>query len=405
MKLISLINLLTFSVFFLSCGQDNDTPNNNRHKPVIYSIDEFCMGVDLSYVNQILNHGGIYKDSGQIRDPYLIFKNHGANTVRVRLWHNPAWTMDVYGNSASHMYHDLNDVANTIRRAKEQGMAVNLDIHYSDTWADPGYQKPPAAWKNISNLTVLKDSVYLYTYHTLQYLNNKGLMPEMVQIGNEINCGMLITNTDSLFPNINGCKGHFKELGEVLNAAIRAVREISAHSSMKPQIILHIADPKNLDWWFGNITATGNVTDFDIIGFSYYTLWHKTVAFNDLPELVTNIKEKYNKKIMIAETAYPWTNEDADNYGNIYGIDGQLEAFPYTIDGQYNFLVTLTQNMINAGCSGIMYWEPGWITSKMKDLWGTGSSWDNNTLFDFEGNVIEGIDFMNFPYQFPEKNK
>jgi len=118
------------------------------------------MGADLSYVNQILDHGGIYKDSGEIRDPYRIFRENGTNLVRLRLWHNPVWTKEVYGDQGTQLYNDLADVEKSIEAAKTQGMAVLLDFHYSDTWADPGKQIPPAAWKNIRDLDVLRDSVY-----------------------------------------------------------------------------------------------------------------------------------------------------------------------------------------------------------------------------------------------------
>ena len=115
-------------------------------KKVFYSWEKFSMGVDLSYVNQVEDYGGIYKDSGKDKDPFLIMKDHGANTVRVRLWHTPAWVGSLNNGK---MYYDLNGTEKTIRRAKGQGMAVNLDIHYSDRWADPAHQETPAAWNGL----------------------------------------------------------------------------------------------------------------------------------------------------------------------------------------------------------------------------------------------------------------
>src|SRR4030095_6221238 len=130
--------------------------------------------------------GGAYKDSGQVKDVFAIMKAHGANTVRVRLWHTPKWVGDLNNGK---MYYDLAGVEKTIRRAKENGMAVNLDIHYSDRWADPAHQETPAAWVNLS-LAILKDSVYNYTLAVLNYFKTKNLTPEMVQVGNETNNGM-----------------------------------------------------------------------------------------------------------------------------------------------------------------------------------------------------------------------
>jgi arabinogalactan endo-1,4-beta-galactosidase len=103
-------------------------------KKVFHNWDKFSMGVDLSYVNQVEDYGGVYKDSGKARDPFRIMKDHGANTVRVRLWHTPAWVGKLNNGK---LYYDLYGTEKTIRRAKENGMAVNLDIHYSDSWAGP----------------------------------------------------------------------------------------------------------------------------------------------------------------------------------------------------------------------------------------------------------------------------
>ena len=363
---------------------------------------QFVMGADLSYANQIEDHGGIYLDSSKMRDPFLIMKEHGANLVRVRLWNDPEWVRLIYGSEQTPLYSGFADVLKTVQQARNLGLAVNLDIHYSDTWADPGTQNPPAAWANITDLQTLKDSVYNYTFSVLSQLNAKGLMPEIVQIGNETNCGMMITNTNPGFPDLNGCNGHWQELGAVMNSGIKAVRDVSAQSAVKTKIALHIADPANVDWWFAQITNAGGVADFDIIGMSYYPIWHTTVVFSDLPTLITNLKNTYNREVMILETSYPWTTQGDDSYANQFGSQTPMTGYPFTVGGQTKFLTDLTQNMINAGGSGIMYWEPDWITSQMKDQWGTGSSMENCTFFDFTGNTLPSIDYMRYPYSFPK---
>lgn len=278
-------------------------------------------------------------------------------------------------------------------------MEVNLDFHYSDIWADPGTQEVPEAWKDITDIEVLKDSIYQYTKATLEYLDSKGLMPEMVQVGNEINCGMMITDTGPDFPALNVCDGHWQNQGAVINSAIEAVREVSASSDIDTKIILHIAQPENVNWWFSNMTATGGITDFDIIGFSYYSPWSSELL-DEVSEHVSNWKQNYDKEVMIMETAYSWTMQNADRYGNIFGESSLVQGYPATISGQRNYMIDLVQEVIDGGGSGIFYWEPAWITSDMQDLWGTGSSWENNALFDFEGNVHEGIRFMTYSYSF-----
>ena len=361
----------------------------------------FHFGADLSYVNQILDHNGVYKDQGEVRSPYRIFKDHGATLIRFRLWHNPAWTKTVYSPPGAQLYNDLADVEKAIGLAKAEGLPVELDFHFSDTWADPGKQEIPAAWNSIKDLTTLTDSVYRYTLKTLQHLNGKGLMPEMVQIGNEINCGMMFTNAPGGFPGCNACNNQWAPLGEVINSAIKAVREVAATSTVKTKVILHVADPKNVDWWFDNIKNNGMVTDFDIIGFSYYPLWHTAVTVDQLSDNVRGFKNKFGKEIMIMETAYPWTSDNNDSYANAFVGQTPLVGYPYSVQGQSDLLKKITQEMMDGGGSGIIYWEPAWIASDMKDLWGTGSSWENNAFFDFQGNVIQGMDFMNYSYSRP----
>ena len=132
---------------------------------------EFTSGADLSYVNQVQDHGGRYYLAGRETDPFTIFRSAGFNTVRVRLWHNPMWTAAL---NEGKMYGDLADVTRTISRAKSAGMKVNLDLHYSDDWADPHKQATPDVWKGLSPI-VLGDSVYRYTLWVLETLHAKGL--------------------------------------------------------------------------------------------------------------------------------------------------------------------------------------------------------------------------------------
>ncbi len=346
------------------------------------------MGADLSYVNEIEDFGGTYKDSGRMEDPFSIFKTHGCNTVRVRLWYNPQWTDTLTGR----LYSDLADVEKTIQRAKAQGMAVNLNFHYSDTWADPAHQQTPAAWQGLA-ITTLSDSVYQYTLRVMNELASKNLTPEMVQIGNETNGGML-------FPVGQVINNDWTNFGILLNSGIKAVRDFSATSSIKPKIILHVAKPENADWWEGNVINNAKVTDFDILGISFYYVWSSVTSFNQLTSTINSVKTKWGKDVMIVETDCPWTNANADNYTNV--ISGNVAFGGYTVlqAGQYSFMKDLTQAVIKGGGKGVMYWEPAWISSNMKDGYGTGSSYENCALFDFADNALPAMDYMNFKYSF-----
>lgn len=360
------------------------TPTAQR---TFYKPEDFVMGADLSYTNQVEDYGGRYRDSAKLKDPFLICKERGTNLVRVRLWHNPTWAA---GLNNGKMYSDLADVAKTIRRAKAAGMWVNLDLHYSDTWADPNKQDLPAAWQGLP-LSVLKDSVYQYTFSVLNYLKNQGLTPEMIQVGNENNNGMC-------FPTGKIVNNNFQPFTELLKSGIKAVRDFSVNSSIKPQIILHVAQLHNADWWANGVINIGGVTDFDVLGVSHYYQWANINTMSAIEAALKNLKTKYGKKLMIVETAYSWTSQNGDSYGNIMSDATKTPQYPLTQDGQLQYLKDLTQALKSAGGSGIMYWEAGWITSSLRDLWGTGSSWDNNTLFDFQGNALKGFDFMTHKY-------
>jgi arabinogalactan endo-1,4-beta-galactosidase len=373
-----------------SCQSKNVTGGDKKDTVArkFYRWDEFCMGVDLSYVNQIEDKGGVYRDSGVVKDPFLIFRNHGANAVRVRLWHTPKWQLPVTGGK---MYSDLYDVEKTIRRAKQAGMAVSLDLHYSDDWADPQKQYPPEAWEDLS-FDVLKDSVYQYTLSVLQYLASKNLAPEMIQIGNEANPGIL-------HPKGQIVNGNFRPFADLLRAGIKAVRDFSVNSTIKPRIILHVAQLQDAGWWTKGVIEQEGVTDFDIIGLSHYSKWSQVNTMPAITATIRDLVNKYNKTVMVVEAAYPWTGSNLDSYNNLFSQADSVAGYPLTQQGQFSYLKDLVQAIKDGGGKGIMYWEPAWITSPMRDRWGVGSSWENNALFGFHGEVLPAMDYMNHIYK------
>lgn len=359
----------------------------------------FYFGADLSYVNQILDKGGSYRINGVVTDPYEIFKTNGTNLVRLRLWHHPEWTKTIYGSDGTQLYNDLNDVEKAIKLSQGQGMQVLLDFHYSDTWADPGNQEIPMAWREITSLEILADSVYAYTFNTINHLNEKGLMPEFIQIGNETNCGLLYTNAPKNFPSCNVCNDEWLQLKTIINSAIAAIEKVEKSSTIDTKIVLHVADPVNVDWWFENISGNNVTSNFDVIGFSYYPLWHTGIRLADLENSIASFKSTYEKEVMILEVAYPWTTQGNDEYANIFGPEIPISEYEFTPDGQLSIMKAITQAVKNGGGIGIIYWEPAWISSEMKDKWGTGSSWENNAFFDYNGNLTRGIDYMTSAYE------
>lgn len=362
-------------LLMLACTKDDD--NNITDDPTPENAF-FYFGADLSYVNEMEDCGAVYYDqAGTQKDPYQIFSEAGCNIIRLRLWHTPDWTT----------YSNYTDVKNSIARAKSFNMKVLLDFHYSDTWADPNNQEIPAAWLPvIDDTNVLGDSLYNYTYKTLMDLNAEGLLPDIVQIGNEIN-PMILQHGDIVWP-IN-----WERNSALINKGIQAVRDASAQIDTTVEIMLHIAQPENAIWWFQQATDNG-VTDFDWIGLSYYPIW----SDYDLPyvgEPIKQLIDTYSKKLMVVETAYPFTLEDIDAANNILNSDAAVTGIPISPEGQLYFLEDLKIQIQDAGGEGLIYWEPAWVSTPCFTLWAQGSHWDNATLFDHTNTANIGMNFYN----------
>ena len=365
--------LITILASFLMSCDSNDSETPNPENPIT-----FYYGADLSYVNEMEDCGAVYKDKNNVtKDVYQIFKEEGANIIRIRLWHNPTWTN----------YSNLEDVKASIQRAKSKGMRVLLDFHYSDTWADPSNQQIPAAWlEHVNNTNVLGNLLYDYTFDTLNALANQNLLPDIVQVGNEIN-PMILQDGEPQWP-INWERNSY-----LINKGIQAVRAISSERNKTIEVMLHIAQPENGLWWFEQATQNG-VTDFDWIGLSYYPIW-STYTLDNVGLAFSTLKNNYNKKLMVVETAYPFTLSDVDAANNILGEDAVINGYPATQQGQLNYLNQLTSVIKNAGGEGLIYWEPAWVSTDCFTLWAQGSHWDNATLFDTDNKATLGLSFYN----------
>jgi len=323
------------------------------------------LGADLSYVNEIESCGGIYRQNGEPVDPFNLFSEKGANIVRIRLWHTPE----------INEFSGLEDVKKTIRRAKDNEMEILLDFHYSDTWADPQHQVIPRAWENIQDLDILGDSLFSYTLNTLLALDREGLLPEFVQVGNEVNIEIMQPADSMVVDAINWPRNIF-----LLNKGIEAVKEASKLTGKSIEIMMHIAQPENAFWWFRSAFDNG-LNDFGWIGLSYYPKW-SSFPFDEIPQAIDSLKKTFGKQIMIIETAYPHTLGNGDAAGNILGEEALLPEFPATPEGQLNYLIQLTKLTLAGGGEGVIYWEPAWISSDCHTPWGHGSHWDNATFFD-----------------------
>jgi len=345
------------------------------------SARDYWFGADLSYVNEMKDCGAKYDYKGEA-DAYKIFAQSGHNLVRVRIWVDAKWTP----------YSDLADVEKTIAAVKAQGQKVLLDFHYSDDWADGGKQLVPAAWANLPEDDQAK-ALYQYTLDTLNALKAKNLIPEMVQVGNETNGEILRTQPEEHVPI------HWQRNAKLFNAGIRAVHDASIGSSIKPEIMLHVAQPENVEPWFAAATAAG-VTGYDIIGLSYYSKWSKE-DFTGLAETIRRVRARFGKDVVVVETGYAFTDEAADRANNLLGSDSALKDYPVSIAGQAKYMRDIMQLTLDAGGIGVVYWEPAWVSTKCKTRWAQGSDWENAAFFDYKGKALPALEWPKVAYVWP----
>jgi len=248
-----------------------------------------------------------------------------------------------------------------------------LDFHYSDFWADPGHQDKPKAWEDLS-FEELEQCMYSYTRETLLALQTEGVLPGIVQIGNEIRSGLL-------FPD--GELPDYAHMVRLVNAGIAGARSVAGKEKM--QVMIHLDQGGRyfyLSEWLEKSFAQG-LLPFDLLGLSYYPFWHGT--FHDLKETMTRLIEEYHLPIMIVETAHPWRKSPK---GFVDEAQEKIAGFPATPAGQRTVLA-LIRNILaslpDGMGQGMYYWEPLCVPEESGD-------WSENMgLLDENGRVLEGI--------------
>ena len=344
--------LFTISIF--SCSSNSNSP-----EPV---VDDFIRGADMSFLPLIESEGTIYKHNNTAEDAITTLKNAGCNTIRIRLWKNPS-----DGHSG------LAEVKTLAHRVKAAGLKVWLTVHYSDTWADPGSQTKPVAWQSM-DFNTLKTSVTDYTNQIMTEIN-----PDIIQIGNETNDGMLWPEG-----KLSTNESQYLQLVSAATAAVRS-------KSTTTKIMLHYAGITGSDWFFSKVASI----DYDYIGLSYYPIWHGT-SLVTLQNTMNSLGQLYNKKVLIAETSYPFTYGYNDYTNNIIGLPSQIiPAYPATNDGQKQFLSAI-KSTVKQSTNGIgfCYWGSEWVAFRGPTST-NGSSWENQALWDFTNNSLPVMDAFN----------
>jgi beta-galactosidase len=241
------------------------------------------LGADISFLPELESRGVKFSDDKGERDAIQILKDHGFNYIRLRIFNNPARDS---GYSPGKGFCDLTHTMQMAKRVKALGMGFLLDFHYSDYWADPGKQFKPAAWQGEDFLR-LQQSVFDYTKMVMDSLRLQGTLPDMVQVGNEINHGMI-------WPE--GSIRHPDSLAALVYAGIRGVKNIDPACP----IMLHIAlGGQNDESHFFLDNMLERQVPFDVIGLSYYPKWHGTLA--DLRYNVDDLARQYGKDIIVVE--------------------------------------------------------------------------------------------------------
>jgi len=383
----------------------------------VTDADGFLRGVDVSSLLSLLESGAVFRDwtgeplkgeSAEELGPafFALLKDAGVNWIRLRVWNDP---YDSFGRGYGGGGNDIETAKLMGKWATDAGLRVLIDFHYSDFWADTGNQRSPKAWVGLSVVEKAK-RLKEYTAQCLAALEEAGVDVGMVQIGNE---------TD------NGLAGETSRKGVALlmNAGAQAVR------AADPDILvaLHFGAPESPEDCAAIAqTLSEEKVDYDVFAVSYSL--YKDGTLENLTESLSLVAQTYGKKVMVAETSYPWTDKDGDGQSNT-AQSSENCPYPFTPQGQAAAVAGVMGAVKAVGEEGIgvFYQEPAWVpvgyaydesgnlldsVLKSNQLrWEEfGSGWassyaaeydaevtcggsvvDNQALFDFRGNPLESL--------------
>lgn len=329
-------------------------------------------GVDVSHLDETIKYYKVNK-IGRDESPMHILNHYGVNIVRISIWVD------------EHSIMNLGRAMKLAKMAFNAGLKTYLVLHYSDSWADPTHQSKPSAWKNLS-YNKLKERVYEYTMYVIDLMMQQGTPPEIIQVGNEVTNGFLWSSEKE-----HNCGGNlydndidsWRNFSILMGCATKAIRDAEHKYGICIKIMLQIdkgAQPEVAVWWFDK--ARMYQIDYDIIGLSYYYLWHNAsiCELSRLSCLEITFPDKY---IMIAETSYPYRHGEGINMAPLY------DNPPYTRIGQREYIRAIRHSMkeLSNGC-GFCWWGAFFINDKydhIEDLFRA------QALFDEKGVALESI--------------
>jgi arabinogalactan endo-1,4-beta-galactosidase len=330
----------------------------------------YVHGADISALPVLESHGAVFSDDGKRGNGLTVLRDAGFDCFRLRLFVSPVHEGIVTN--------DLEYTLALARRVKASGARFMLDLHYSDTWADPAKQFKPAAWEKLL-FDELTGAVREYTRLTLARFFAEGLAPDYVQIGNEITNGLLWPEGRVEFREAQDAAA-WSRLARLLRAGFEGLdAAVTATKAERPKTILHIestGDVPRTRWWLRNARGAG--LPFDIVGLSYYPEWHGGIVA--LRETLEAVASDFKVPVMVVETAYPW-RQDAHWEGK-KNLD-----WPVSPDGQRQFLddVNRAVRSLPGGLgAGVCWWHPESVQVNGLHAWVGGSC----ALFDAKGELL-----------------
>lgn len=409
--IIFLLNLaLIFSLVACSNNKQNiNEQNDNKHETTTFThtsdieddriessihvdkieglSDDFMLGVDISSILSLEASGRKFYDfNGKEQDIFKTLSEFGVNYIRVRVWNNP---FDENGNGYGGGNCTVDTAIEIGKRAKEYGMGLFVDFHYSDFWADPGKQQVPKAWENMS-VEEKEKNMYSYTMDSLETIKENGVKVGMVQIGNETTGGIC---------------GEFEKgnIYRLMKSAAKAVRD---HDS-NIKIAVHYTNPEKQAYSYYAEDLKNYGMEYDIFASSYYPEYHGTI--DNLKNELTKVHNITGKNVIIAETSWSYSTNQNNSYAS--SVQGQADEIYACINAM---------NELGDYAVGVFYWEPAWIDVpgtnenekfEKREKYGAGwassyagaydpedagkyygaSSCINTSLFDTEGHPLESL--------------
>ena len=327
--------------------------------------DVFLTGGDISALPKLESLGAVYRDAGGTNDALRLMRSHGCTCFRVRLFVNPTMR-DV-------VVQDLPFALALGRRIKACGARLLLDLHYSDTWADPKQQAKPAAWAALS-FADLEKRVESYTAEVVGAFTAAGVAPDIVQVGNEITPGLLWPDG-----KIGAPEGGWDHAAALIRAGSRGVRR-QASAGARPEVMVHVdcgGSAERTRWFFDHLRDRG--VDFDLIGLSYYPWWHG--GLDGLRANLAQTAARYGKPVVVVETAYPWRPCSEKKH-----LD-----WPTTPQGQAQFLrelVAAVRAVPEGRGRGVIWWYPESVRTRGLQVWMNGDV----ALFGDDGSALPALD-------------